>query len=374
MRFLRWKETRPKASMIAVSAWILGLLLIAEMSQTLKETMPLLVMWIASALPLLAMLLPALLAYVALRAGRLPALVCTAAGVLVCGIVLSTNAALLASLLLVPSAAFSVYSYERKLPFWQSVGVNTAMLLGTGILMLWILNSMSGGDAIVTLRALLDPLVRDAPETDRTLLWLASMGYVRIPDVVLPGMQLGPAALDGPVREELIKQFMFSSESLLRQSLPNQVLRGVIYSGVLSVAWPRRVAARHANEMEPAPMPPLHEWYIPIRLFRPLVFTVLGAGLLMFLSGSRAMVNLVNVLWSGVSAVIALQGGALLAFMMRKGGVRASLRMAAVVALLYVLNYVMVLLGFADQFFNSRMLRKPPGDHPFHKRDEEGER
>ncbi|MCL2545484.1 MAG: DUF2232 domain-containing protein [Clostridia bacterium] len=376
MRFLRLKETRPTASMVAVAAWVLGSLLLVTAGRMLMDMMPLLALSTASVLPMLAMLLPSLLAYIALRAGRLAAMACAAAGIVVCGAALGVYAALLATMTLVPAAAFSVYSYERKLPFWLSVGVSAGLLLGAGILALWMLNALSGGDVVTALRALLDPLVHSAPapETDATLKGLAGMGLVRMPESALPAMQAGAAALDEPIREELIKQFLFSSENLLRKALPSQILQGSIFGGVLSVAWPRRVAARYATQMEPAPLPPFHEWYIPARLFRPVALTVLGAGLLMLLSGARSMISLVDVLWAGGGAVMALQGGALLAFLMRKGGIRAPLRMAAVVALLVLLQRALFLLGFADQFLNTRALRKPPHDQLLNKRDEEGDR
>ena len=375
MRFLRVKEMRPAASTVAVAAWVLGSLTLVATGRMLMGTMPLLALFTASALPMLALLLPALLAYIALRAGRIPAMVCATAGVAVCGGALGPYAALTAAMVLVPAAAFSVYSYERKLPFWHSVGVCTGLLLGAGILALWMLNALSGGDVATALRALLDPLVQSAsvPETDATLRMLAGMGLVRMPDSALPAVQAGAATLDEPVRQELIKQFMFTSENLLRQSLPSQVLQGAIFGGVLSVAWPRRVAARYATQMEPAPLPPFHEWFIPTHLFRPVGLIVGGVALLTLMSGAPAMISLADVLWAGGSAVVALQGGALLAFLMRKGGVRAPLRMAAVMALLCLLQYALLLLGLADQFLNLRMLRKPPQDSLFHKRDEEGD-
>ena len=373
MRFLRLKETRPAASAAAVAAWVLGSLLAVGTGRVLMDVTPLLVLTAAGALPMFALLAPALLAYVALRAGRLPAMVCAAAGIASCGGALGPYGALAAAVALAPASVFAVYSYDRKLLFWRSVSVCAGLLLGGGTLVLWILNALNGGDMIAALRALLDPLVQGAPspETDATLKWLASMGLVRMPESALPAVQAGAAALDEPVRQELIKQFLFTSESLLRQALPNQIFQGAIYGGVLSVAWPRRVAARYAAEMERAPMPPFHEWFIPTRLFRPAALTVLAAGLLMFFAGTQATVSLVHVLWAGGSAVIALQGGALLAFLMRKSGVRAPLRMVAVIALLYLLQFALLLLGFADQFLDPRMLRTPPHDHLYDKRDEE---
>jgi hypothetical protein len=365
MRFFRWKETRLTASLVAVIAWALGLMMSVNISRTIANTMPLLVLMAIGALPVLVMLSPALLAYIALRAGRFPAVVCLAAGISACGAAAGASAAFMAALLLLPPLVFSVYSYERKLPFWQSAAGCAGMQLGAGIVILWMLNAMNGGDMVTALRAALDSLTRSvpAPETDALLKMLASVGFVRFPDTVLPAVQSGTVALDVPVRNEMIKQFLFTTESLLRQSMPGQILQGAIYGGVLSVAWPRRVASRYATVMELAPFPPFHEWHIPARFFKFAMYTLLGAGLLMFLSGEQALISLVNVLWAGLTAAAALQGGALLAFMMRKGGLRASLRIAVTVAALCLLNYVLVLLGFADQLFNSRMLRKPP-DNP----------
>ena len=373
MRFLRLKETRPTASMVAMAAWLLGALSILAMGRVLMDTMPLLGLTAAGALPMLAMLAPSLLAYMALRAGRLPAIACVAAGIVVCGVALGSYAALAAAMVLVPVFVFAVYSYERKLPFWLSVGVCAGLLLSGGILVLWMLNALNGGDMVTALRALLEPLVHNmpAPETDATLKWLANLGLVRMPESALPAMQAGAAALDEPIRQELIKQFMFDSENLLRRALPNRILQGAIYGGVLSVAWPRRVAARYATEMDRAPLPPFHEWHVPMGLFRHVGLAVLGITFLMFMSGAQAMISLVSVLLAGVGAVMALQGGAVLAFLMRKRGIRAPLRMAVVVALLglfqfallNVFQYTLLLLGFADQFRDPRLLRKSSHDH-----------
>ena len=366
MRFLRLNETRPTASLVAVTGWVLGMTLAAATGRALSGAMPLLVLPLASLLPMLSMLIPALLAYIAVRAGRLPAMLCAAAGGVIAASMLGPYAAVAAAP--VPAAVFAVYSFERKHPFWHSVGACAGILLLAGMAALAMVNALNGGDAVTALRGLLEPLAYGSRETDRSLLWLASMGFVRLPDSVLPGMQLGSAAvLDGPMREEVIKQFLFASESLLRQTLPSQILQGAIYGGLLCVVWPRRTAARYANETELAPLPPFHKWHIPARLFQPMVFTLLAAGLLMLLSGAQAMVNLVNVLWTGVRTVLALQGGALLMFLMRKSGVRSPFRTAIVIAMLYLFSFALLLLGFADQAFNPRALRIPPND----KRDEE---
>jgi len=372
--------------MVAVAAWIVGPVLLIVIGRMLLDRWPLLVMWAtASVVPMLTMLAASLLAYAALRGGRLPAMACAAAGVIACGAALGLFAALMAAILLLPASVFSVYSYERKLPFWRSVAVCAGMLLGGGLLWLWMLNALNGGDMVSALRALLEPLVHalPAPETDATLKWLANMGMVRMPESALPAVQAGAAALDEPIRQELIKQFLFSSENLLRQALPTQVLQGAVFGGVLSVAWPRRVAARFATSMDPAPMPPFHEWFIPWHLFGPLALTVVGAFLLVFLSGAWPVFNLSSLLWAGGTAVMALQGGALLTFWMRRRGLRAPLRMAAVIALLYAfqyrqlhaLQYALPVLGIVDQFRNPRTLRKPPKNHPYNpfKRDEEGD-
>jgi len=359
--------------MVAMAAWLSGALLIVAMGRMLMAAMPLLALTAAGALPTLAMLAPSLLAFVALRAGRLPAIACAAVGIVVCGVALGSYAALAAAMVLVPACAFSVYSYERKLPFWLSVGVCAGLLLGGGILVLWMLNALNGGDMVTALRTLLDPLVQNipAPETDATLKWLANRGLVRMPEAALPAMQAGAAALDEPIRQELIKQFLFDSENLLRQALPNRILQGAIYGGVLGIASPRRVAARYAVEMDRAPLPPFHEWHIPMPWFRPVALAVLGITFLMFVSGARAMISLVVVLFAGAGAVMALQGGALLAFLLRKNGLRAPVRMAVVIALLIlyqfallgIFQYTLLLLGFVDQFRDPRLLRKSSHEH-----------
>lgn len=371
MHFLRLKETRPVASLVALAAWICAALLAANMVHTLPGSMPLLVMPLINSVSVLAMLMSALLAYIAVRSGRVPAILCALSSVAVCALTVGGYAALALGLIQLPAAVFAVYCYERKRPFWPSVGICVGMELAAGMIVLAMANALNGGDAVTALRDMLEPLVRVAPETDRTLLWLASMGVVRLPDVALPGIQLGSTVvLAEPVREELIKQFQFAMESLLRQSLPIRILEGAIWGGLLCVAWPRRIAARYATEMEIAPLPPFHDWHIPSRLFRPMIISLIAVWLLVFVSGEQAIASVADVLWAGVSTVVALQGGALLSSLMRKSGVRARNRVVIVIALLLLLNFSLVLLGFADQMFNPRMLRKPSHD----KRDEEEDR
>lgn len=371
MRFLRLEQTRPAASAAALAAWTAGFALMVYTGRSAIDTAPLLVLFFCTVLPALLLFSPVLLPYIALRAGRVTAIACAVSGLLISALYGHLYLAAAVALTQLPVAIFSVYSYERKLPFWRSVGISCGILLTAGMLVLGGINLLYGGDAITALRNLLEPLVRSAPDTDQSLLWLAQIGFVNLPDSVLPGIQVSSAVkLDEVIREELIKQFMFTSESTLRLALPSQILQSAILSGLLCVTVPRKVATKFATQMDTAPMPAYHEWYIPANLFKPMALTVVAVGVLMLLSGSQAMIDLFNLLWAGIGTVIALQGGALLAFLMRKSGIRSGQRILLVAALMVLLNFLLIMLGFADQFLNPRMLRKPTNDN----RDEEDNR
>ncbi len=365
---LRWNETRPQASAVALSAWTAAMAAIVIAYRTLPSTMPIIAFLLVGLLPALALMSPALLAYIALRAGRVTAIACAAVSAALCALYIHPYVALALALIQLPAAVFAVYSYERARPFWPSVAICVGIPLVSGMAALIAANALAGGDAIAWLSDTLDPLVRSSAETDRLLLVLASMGYVRLPESVVPGIQLGSAVvLDAPVRDELIKQFLFFAESLLRQGLAGVILQSAILGGLLCAAWPRRVAARYATQMATAPMPPFHEWFVPMQIFIPMMGTVLALGLLMLLSGAQAMIDIFYLFWAGVSVVMALQGGALLVFIMRRGGAKPATRVSAVIALMVLANFMLLALGFADQLFNLRMMRKPTND----KRDEE---
>jgi hypothetical protein len=159
----------------------------------------------------------------------------------------------------------------------------------------------------------------------------------------------------------------------MRHSLPGQILQGALLGGILAVAWPRRTAARRATKAELAPREPFHLWHIPQAPLRPLMFTLLGAWLLSVWIDVEALTSLFRLLWAGTSLLFSLQGGAFLAFMMRKSGMRPRVRFV-VGCLLFLLfprfPYVLLILGCADQLFNLRALRDAPNE----KRDEEDEK
>ena len=360
MRFLRLEETRPLASVVAVAVWLMGILAALRSDDRLAGASMFLV------LPLLALLLSVPLAYIAFRAGRVSALFCAVAAVCLWGARTGPYAGLMAALILLPVPVYSMYSYDCKAPFWPSVGVCAGMLLIAGIAALIAANALTGGDVVAALRDYVEALLRTEPDADRVLLWLAGAGIVQMPEAAVSGIQLGNIILlPATVREELIKQALFTVEGYMRQSLPSQILQGAMLGGVLSVAWPRRVAARRATEMELAPRAPFHLWHIPKALSKPLMLTLLGAWLLA--SWSESLTSLFRLIWVGASLLFSLQGGAFLAFMMRKGGARPVVRGGAVCLLFLLFPFVLLIMGCADQLFNPRKLRGASQE----KRDEE---
>jgi uncharacterized protein YybS (DUF2232 family) len=154
------------------------------------------------------------------------------------------------------------------------------------------------------------------------------------------------------VREELLKQFLFAMESVLRGSLPSWILQGSMLGGVLCVAWSRRVAAKFATRMATAPTEPFHRWRMSGALVRPLVIAYLAVAVLAMMSQAQALFSLSDVLWGGFSLMLALQGGAVLSFLMRRGGVRPAVRALIVGALLVMSNLALTLFGGAGQAFN----------------------
>jgi hypothetical protein len=361
MRFLRWNRTRPLASLVALVVWTAAM----HVSMTLDGAM-------IGITPMWALLLPAALAYIAQRAGRATALLCAALGISLWGQRLGLPAAALAALILLPAPAWAVYCDERKAPFWQSIGVCAGLLLLGGMAALAAANALAGGDVVAAMLRNLEALLQTGPENDSWLLMMAGTGLVRVPDTVL-GSQLGGAlVLSDAVREELIKQVLFTAEAWLRETTSGQILQGALLGGVLCVAWPRRWVARHATEADQplAPRVAFHQWCLPPAVTRPLILTLLGAWLLTFLTGAPPLIRLFSVLWAGVSLVLALQGGALLAFLMRKSGARPGARVVVVCVVFVLFQFALILLGCADQLFNPRMLRSAsPKRH-----DEEDER
>lgn len=360
MRILRLDQTRIFPSIVALVLWILvmGLLLPAGGA-------------LIGVAPFLALLLPAMLTYVAFSAGRVTALACAALGIVLAAVFGGTYLGLGAAMILLPVPICAVYTYEKKMPFWQSVGVCFGLLIASAMGLLLMGNTLCGGDIAGVLRGQLESVLRQSPDLDNILVNLANMGFVRIPEEAFWGGQLeGLIALPGALREELLKQFLFYIESLVRQTMATQILQGSMLGGVLAVYSSRRVAAKRATQMDLAPVTPFHEWHIPHRPGWALMLTALIIGMLSMFSSAPETAAVSDLLWAGASLILALQGGALLAFMMRRSGMRAGSRMAVVILLMVLFQFVLVMAGCLDQLSNPRKLRPPlPGI-----RDEEDKR
>lgn len=360
MRILRLEQTRFSASIVALALWLFLMGLLLPVGGVFIGLMP-----------FLALLLPAALTYIAFLAGRITALGCAASGIVLAAILGGTYWGLGAALVLLPVPVYSVYTYERKLPFWQSVGVCVGLLIVSAMGLLLLANALCGGDIAGALRAQLEAALRQSPQLDYILVSLANIGFVRIPEETFLASQLeGLLALPSALREELLKQFLLYVESLVRQTMANQVLQGAMLGGLLSVYGSRRVAAKRTMQMELAPVTPFHQWHIPHRPGWALILTALIIGMLPMFSSAPETAAVSDLLWGGTSLVLALQGGSLLAFMMRRGGMRVGTRTAVVILLLVLFQFLLVLAGCVDQLSNPRKLRPPmPG-----RRDEEDKR
>ena len=345
MRALRLEQTRPLASLVMLGLWSMACILGGPL---------------CFFFPLLLLSLPAVISYGAQRAGRITALVCTGIALGLAAYISGATASLGLMLVLVPACGYALYSYDRQLPFWPSVGYTVGLLfLGAAACLLLAWRTV-GGDIVLVLRNLLETMLRQVPQLDQLLTTAYAIGVLRLPESMTDGLQAGLATLILPAeaREELLKQFLLMFETNQRLELPAQIVSGALLGGVLCVALPRRVAQRHATEMPLADLPPYHTWAIPHRIGLVLSGTLLAVAALMMLSGSSGIYSAYYVFWAGIRMALIIQGGALLSFTMRKRGTRSGLRMLAVAALFVFFQNGLLILGAADQFFDIRKLRK----------------
>ncbi len=345
MEYLDLKGIKPIASVVMLLLWVLVCILGLGLM----------------ALPLAALVMPALLCYGALRAGRVTALACV---LLAAATAMSLGGGLAAGaivVLLLPALCYSIYSYDRKLPFWHSALVCACMLLTGAMLCAALATYLAGGDLVGTLRDTLEALLHGMPQGDALLAALYGNGMLTVPEALTGPLAVGESfAMTPAIREELIKQLLTQVESMQRIQMPMQILSGSMLGGLMCVYLPRRYVIKHANDLDTAPLVPLEKWYLPVRVFMPVISALLVVGLIALLSDAAAVRQALYVLFAGIDLVLVLQGVAIVSWFMKKRGTRKGWRMVAVIAL-YVMQ-ALLFIGFADQLFDFRGLRTPPKD------------
>lgn len=289
--------------------------------------------------------------------------------------------ALCLCLCLVPALFVGAYCLLKPLPFPLSVALCFGALLLGGLLALCAALALCGGDLSTVLSERLHALLLQSPQTDTLLTYgyvsglLPLSGDIKIPALAAPSGVTMPGAptlfgssilLNPQAREELLRSLLLTFRVVFCRDVPGQLLCGSLLGGVLLQALPRRALRRKGEGIE---LPPLRTWHVPSGYGRLIVLPALVTGVWFtfspageaggFTYTSGAYIAF-SALYGAMNLIFALQGLAVLDFMLHRSGKGRSMRTVVAVAAFVLLGSIASLAGLLDQSFDFRHLRKPP--------------
>lgn len=356
-------------------AGVLGTLLIAAPLLLLSQN----VITGIYAILLVMYLLPMAACLVAGTSGILPGAVSALCGVFAVYRVAGAVGAELAALYVVPVFAAFLIVIGKRMPFFRGcavmIGVHLVTLLGCVL----ILQSMVGEMSLY--EAAGEAVYRTLPQygwCDSVLYEFYDIGYLSLSSELVPDMVIKTAAgweLSAAARTDLLLTLRSSVISLMTSLLPTFIVGHSIWSGVSCLFLPLRFGEskqrkRVAQEQFVKPeevkaedvafpdlqMPALRDWFIP-RGKGWKVGLAFALGLLLQLVGNSNGVVMAGILlYAGASAVLSIQGLAMVNYIQHKKNRRIFWR--AFVPGLFMLFGMMHIAGLFDQMFDIRLLRR----------------
>jgi len=316
-------------------------------------------LFVPQALSLIPLLLMAMLSYV----GPVSAGVCGAMLVFLAFLLFGLWGAVAAALVFVPVVIMTTVTIERKQPFWQSVAASAVTMFASLFGVVALLSLLAGSDVVTALTGFITKGLETSGTLGDTMLsMMAQMGMLKLSSDVQLGAN-GVLTLDAAAKKELIDGIVLMMDSVMRLEIPMQMATAAVASGLLGQAVMRKGAISRGQKVE---YHPLRTWHVPRGWGRILGGTLILLYMLAHLV-PRSM-NTMFYVFSGVfDQVFALQGVAMMCYVLNQRGKGIIWQGAAFVLGYFFLGSLGVVLGIADQSmdFAHRREELDKMDNPF---------
>ena len=324
-------------------------------------------MFMPQALAVTPLLLMAMLAYV----GPVSAAVCSVVLAALGSMLFGVWGGVAVLLLITPVVLVSSLAIERGQPFWQAVAAGGVTMFASAFALVAMLSMIMGSDVVTALtQTLRQALAASGSLGDAMLSMMIQMGVIR-PSEEAQIAANGILTIDPELRREIVSSLVRLTDTALRLEIPMQMATASVACGLLGQAVLRKGLLRSGRKVE---YPPLRTWRVPSGWGR-----ILGGTLLLLYVCAQllpASMNTMLYVFSGVfDQVFALQGVAVLCYVLHKRG--KPHRWQAVVFVLgyFVFGQIAVMLGIADQAmdFSHRRSELEEQENPFDPRRGSGD-
>jgi len=313
-------------------------------------------------LPQVMTLMPVLLLVLLAYVGPVSGIVCSALLIATTFSAFGVWAALCMALLLIPTAAVTIVTFERRESFFTAAAAGCVTMFASLGVMLGLLSVLAGSDVVTALTDIVrDMLTQFGWMGDMLLNMLVQMGGVSFPEGY--DAAIGITSIDPQVRKEMLSSFVLLMDTALRLEIPMQMATGSIAAGLFGQAVVRKGMLRKGIKVE---YPALRTWRVPKGWGR-----ILGGTLAVLYVLSRLLPNAASTMFyvfSGIfDQVFALQGIAAVCYLIHEKGGKGFLK-----GLVFVLGYVLlrspaVMIGIFDQMtdFTHRREKLEKDENPF---------
>ena len=313
-------------------------------------------------LPQVMTLLPVLLLMLLAYVGPVSAVVCASLLITMTFTAFGGWAAMCMALLLLPTAAATIVTYERRETFFTAAAAGCVAMFASLGAMLGLLSVLAGSDVVTALTDIVrEMLAQFGWMGDMLLSMLVQTGGFTLEQGY--DAAAGIASIDPEVRKEILSSFVLLMDTALRFEIPMQMATGSIAAGLFGQAIVRKGMLRKGAKAE---YPALHTWRVPKGWGR-----ILGGTLAVLFVLSRLLPEAASTMFyvfSGIfDQVFALQGIAAICYLLHSRGKKGFL-----VGLVFVLGYTLlrspaVMVGIFDQMadFTHRREAIEKDENPF---------
>ena len=326
----------------------------------------------AAMMPQILALAPVVLMILLGFVGPVSAVICTGICVGMGGTLFGIQGMIAALLLFVPVLIVSAVMVEKRLPFWQSVGISAATMFAAMTAVIGMLTVVTGNDVVTAFMGIVREMFTEMGGiSDALLMMFAQTGLVSVEGLDLSAQSIG-TILTPEIREEMINTIVLILDAALRLELPAQMVMGSAAAGVLGQMLLRKSVLARGIEV---PYQRLRTWRLPKGWGRVLLGT-----LVVFFVAAQMMPERMNstlyVFIQMFDMLFAVQGIAAVCYMLHKNGKGRGWKLLVAIAGLFVLRSIALAVGVADQGIDITHRREELGDKdnpydPFGRKPEE---
>lgn len=267
------------------------------------------------------------------------------------------TASALCAMYLWPFLIAHVFCFERRVSFWHSAAVHISVLAISQTAIMVILRSYVGGNLFLGGADYLVQAVSQSPRGNDLLLSLYQLNILRLPEGMVPAINLTIAQVMMPLaRIELLNGLRTIMENYLPMLISTLMVYSAVIAGVFGVAFP--IAAAKKMKIETIDMESFNKWHLSSGA--GIIVFLLGLGNLLSSGLPNSSLSLAGMMMSEAFFIIfAIQGAALMDFFQTRTAAHSSTRWLWPVIVFFVMPWLLMILGIADQILNFRGLRKP---------------